>query len=181
MKRWKKILLGVLAGALISWGVVEAATLRNKPGGKTKNEVIWEALRDTVNTDGTFEKVEFTAQSLTAAADSGSGSTILEGTRSCSVVGTTTNANDWIVLPTVADVPVGHCITIVCSTGVTNFELRTPATSAEEINSEDCDGTKEYLCTDTEIIYVTKISDTIGWMANAYTAIGAVATAVVPD
>jgi hypothetical protein len=58
--------------------------------------------------------------------------------------------------------------------------MRTPASSNEKINNEDCDGTKEYLCTDTEIIKVVKISNTIGWMAHAYTAIGAVATAVVP-
>jgi hypothetical protein len=92
----------------------------------------------------------------------------------------TNDANDFIVLPALANVPVGHEITILCNAGG-NFELRTPAESAEEINSEDCDGTKEYLCTDTQVLKVIKISDTIGWMAHAYTAIGAVATAVVPD
>ena len=97
-----------------------------------------------------------------------------------SVLAVTTNANDWITLPHLVSVPEGHRITILCNAGG-NFELRTPAGSAEEINSEDCDGTKEYLCTDTQVLYVTKISNTIGWEANAYTAIGAVATAVVPD
>lgn len=97
------------------------------------------------------------------------------------VVGAVVNdANDWITLPSLANVPNGHEITILCSAG-TNFEMRTPASSAEEINSEDCDGTKEYLCTDTQIIKVIKINNTIGWMAHAYTAIGAVAAAVVPD
>ena len=76
--------------------------------------------------------------------------------------------------------PNGHCITIICSAGG-NFELRTPATSNEEINSEDCDGTKEYLCTDTEILKVTKIDGTIGWEAHAVSAVGAVVAAVVPD
>lgn len=96
-------------------------------------------------------------------------------------VGAVTNdANDWIVLPSLADVPNGHEITILCNAG-SNFELRTPAASAEEINSEDCDGTKEYLCTDTQIVKVIKINDTIGWMAHGYSAIGAVVTAVVPD
>jgi len=33
----------------------------------------------------------------------------------------------------------------------------------------------------TQILYVTKIDNTVGWEAHAYTAIGAVATAVVPD
>ena len=92
----------------------------------------------------------------------------------------TNNANDWVILPSLAQVPNGHEITILCSAGG-NFELRTPAGSNEEINSEDCDGTKEYLCTDTEVLKVVKINNTIGWMAHAYSAIGAVVTAVVPD
>ena len=77
-------------------------------------------------------------------------------------------------------VPNGHRITVIGSAGA-NFEVRTPASSGEEINSEDCDGTKEYLFTDTQIHYFTKIDNTIGWMGNGMTAIGAVATAVVPD
>lgn len=92
----------------------------------------------------------------------------------------TNNADDFIILPALADTPNGHEITILCSAG-TNFELRTPASSAEEINSEDCDGTKEYLCTDTEVLKVIKINSTIGWVAYSYTAIGAKTTAVVPD
>jgi hypothetical protein len=97
-----------------------------------------------------------------------------------SVLAVTNDANDFITLPHLVSVPEGHRITILCNAGG-NFELRTPVASGEEINSEDCDGTKEYLCTDTQVVYVTKISNTIGWEANAYTAIGAVATAVVPD
>ena len=92
----------------------------------------------------------------------------------------TNDANDFITLPSLVSVQEGHRITILCNAGG-NFELRTPVGSAEEINSEDCDGTKEYLCTDTEVLHVTKISNTIGWEANAYSAIGAVVTAVVPD
>lgn len=92
----------------------------------------------------------------------------------------TNNANDWVTLPSLADVPNGHEILILCSAGG-NFEMRTPASSNEEINSEDCDGTKEYLMTDTEIVRVVKINNTIGWMANGYSAIGAAVAAVVPD
>ena len=51
-----------------------------------------------------------------------------------------TDANDIVVLPSLASVPNGHKITIIA--GAANCELRTPAASAEEINSEDCDGTK---------------------------------------
>ena len=87
--------------------------------------------------------------------------------------------NDFTVLPSLADVPNGHRITIIA--GVANSEVRTPALSAEEINSEDCDGTNEYLLTATQIHYFTKIDNTIGWMGNGMSAIGAVVTAVVPD
>ena len=92
----------------------------------------------------------------------------------------TNDANDFITLPHLVSVPEGHEITILCNAGG-NFELRTPAGTVEEINSEDCGTANEYLCTDTQIVYVTKISNTIGWEANAYSAIGAVVTAVVPD
>lgn len=100
--------------------------------------------------------------------------------RSVVVTAVQNDANDWIILPALADVPNGHEITIIGSAGA-NFEVRTPAGSNEEINSEDCDGTKEYLFTDTQIHKFVKINNTIGWMGHGYSAIGAVVTAVVPD
>lgn len=96
------------------------------------------------------------------------------------VIGVQNDANDWIILPSLASVPNGHKITVIGSAGA-NFEVRTPASSGEEINSEDCDGTKEYLFTDTQIHTFTKINNTIGWMGEGRTAIGAFATAVIPD
>lgn len=117
---------------------------------------------------------------LTAAAANSATNSIPPRVKVVEVQGVTNDANDWITLPSLADVPNGHEIIIIGSAG-SNFELRTPAASAEEINSEDCDGTKEYLFTDTQIVRVIKIDNTIGWMAHGFTAIGAVATAVVPD
>jgi hypothetical protein len=105
---------------------------------------------------------------------------ISAGVTSVNVGDLTYDADDFIVLPAIASVPVGHRITIVAN-GDGNFELRTPAASAEEINSEDCDGTKEYLVTDGNIVTVVKISDTIDWVAYEHTPLGAVVTAVVPD
>jgi hypothetical protein len=90
-----------------------------------------------------------------------------------------TDANDWVTLPNLTTVPSGHEITIIA--GAANCEVRTPATSAQEINSEDCDGTKEYLLTATQIHKFIKIDNTIGWMGHGYSAIGAVVAAVVPD
>lgn len=124
--------------------------------------------------------LQVVAQSVTPNNDSGTASTIEDGAIHVDVGAVTTDANDWIVLPSLANVPVGHTIVIACNAG-TNFEMRTPSTSGEKINTVDCDGSQEYLCTDTEVIYVTKVSDTDGWVASARTALGAVATAVIPD
>lgn len=110
----------------------------------------------------------------------GVGNYIPAGVNVVKVTGVTNGANDFVVLPPLSSVPDGHKITIIAKAGA-NFEVRTPSTSGEEINSEDCDGTKEYLMTDTQIHNFLKIDGTIGWMGQGFTAIGAVATAVVPD
>jgi hypothetical protein len=123
----------------------------------------------------TFENIQLTAAAANSATNS-----VPPSVKSVEVIGVTNDANDWITLPSLASVPNGHEIIINCSAGG-NFEMRTPASSNEKINGQDCDGTKEYLCTDTEIVKVIKIDNTIGWMAHAYSAIGAVVTAVVPD
>lgn len=133
-------------------------------------------LSNTPRVDG----VEVTPVILIAAATQGTGNSIPPLAQTVEVQGVANDANDFIVLPSLASVPNGHRITVIGSAGA-NFEVRTPASSAEEINSEDCDGTKEYLFTDTQIHYFTKIDNTIGWMGNGYSAIGAVVTAVVPD
>jgi len=105
---------------------------------------------------------------------------ITAGVTAVNVGSETYDTDDFIVLPPVSLVPIGHTIKILCNSGDA-FELRTPAASGDEINSEDCDGTKEYLCTDTEVVWVTKVNNTIGWEAHAYSQIGAVVAAVVPD
>lgn len=127
-----------------------------------------------------FYGIEYIPVRLTADDSQSSLNSIPRLSKSVVVSGVVNDANDFVVLPNLADCPDGHEITILCSAGG-NFELRTPATSAEEINSEDCDGTKEYLMTDTQVVKVVKINNTIGWMAHGYSAIGAVVTAVVPD
>lgn len=127
-----------------------------------------------------LQGVEYTPVTVVAAAAQAAGNSIPPLAKSVVVAGVTTNADDFIVLPPLNSCPNGHEITILCS-AASNFEMRTPASSAEEINSEDCDGTKEYLMTDTQVVKVVKINNTIGWMAHGYSAIGAVVTAVVPD
>lgn len=124
--------------------------------------------------------VEYTPVTLIAAASGLPKNSVPPLTKVVEVVGVTTNADDFIVLPPLNSCPNGHTITVLCS-AASNFEVRTPAASAEEINSEDCDGTKELLATDTTILFITKINNTIGWMSEVRTAIGAYGTAVVPD
>lgn len=131
--------------------------------------------------DPVFENKGYSRTQTVTADDSESSLNVIKaGKNKVYVDGVTNDANDFVVLPSLADVPDGFEITIVGMAG-SNFEVRTPASSAEEINSEDCDGTKEYLFTDTQIHKFVKIDSTIGWMGHGYTAIGAVATAVVPD
>jgi hypothetical protein len=122
----------------------------------------------------------FVAQSITADDSETALNTVLPGSSAVYVDNYTNDANDFIVLPALASVPIGWAITVVAQ-AQGNFEVRTPASSGEEINSEDCDGTKEYLLLNTQVHIFRKIDNTIGWMAQGFTALGAVATAVVPD
>ena len=134
----------------------------------------------TINVDGSANLVTDYCQSVTPHNNSGAGSTILAGSHAVDVGAVTNDANDWVVLPAMADVPVGHTIRIACNAGG-NFELRTPATSNTKINDVDSDGTQEYLCTDTDVVIVTRRSTTAGWIAQSITKLGAVRTAVIPD
>lgn len=140
----------------------------------------------TYDDDGVLEQTHLRvpvegAQTLTPDDAEGVGvNVITPGVTSVAVGANVNGVNDFIVLPALADVPVGHCITVVSNAA--GHEVRTPADSAEEINSEDCDGTKEYaIAAGGQIHRFTKISDAIGWMGQGFTAIGAVVTAVVPD
>lgn len=121
-----------------------------------------------------------TAETIVANSDSGSASTISYLSNTAEVTGITTDANDWIVLPAITAVPVGHTLKVVCNAG-SNFEIRTPASSNTPINTLDADGSNEYLAVDAEVVVLTKVSDTDGWSAYDIPALGGVGTATVPD
>lgn len=125
----------------------------------------------------TFDTVTTAVQTL--SPDAVSGAVIRPGVDKVRLAANTNDVNDWTVLPSLASVPSGHKITIIA--GAANSELRTPAASNEKINGEDSDGTKEALLTATNVYTVTKIDNTIGWMLEGRTAIGAYQTAIVPD
>lgn len=122
----------------------------------------------------------YETQYIAPAAAQSAANSIKPGTKQVRLLANTTNADDFTVLPSLASCPDGHSITIIAGTAA-NSELRTPATSAEEINSEDCDGTKEALLTAGNVYTVTKIDNTVGWMLEGRTPIGAFQTAIVPD
>lgn len=126
-----------------------------------------------------LKALTFEAVTISPAATQTLANSIAPGVRSVRLAANTTDVNDFTVLPSLASVPSGHTITIIA--GAADSELRTPSGSNEEINSEDCDGTKEALLTATNIYTVTKIDNTIGWMLEGRTAIGAFQTAVIPD
>lgn len=111
---------------------------------------------------------------------SSTGNSIPPTAKSVSVESVETDANDWVTLPSLADVANGHEIIILASASA-NFELRTPASSNEKINNVDSDGTQEYLVTDTDVVIVRKVNNTVGWVAQSITKLGAVRTAVIPD
>jgi hypothetical protein len=127
----------------------------------------------------TFQAVEHIPVTLTAAAANSATNSIPPAVVSAVVTGVANDANDWITLPDIADVPLGHSIMIQANAG-SNFEMRTPASSNTKINDVDSDGTQEYLVTDTDSVLVWKRTST-GWSAVSFTKLGAVRTAVIPD
>ena len=127
----------------------------------------------------TVKGVNFEAVTISPAATQTLANSIAPGVKSVRLAANVTDVNDFTVLPSLASVQDGHQITILA--GVANSELRTPATSGEKINGQDSDGTKEALLTATDVHFLTKIDNTIGWMLEARTAIGAYVTAIIPD
>ena len=114
--------------------------------------------------------------SIVAAADSSRKSRVPLSASFVTVSAVTNDANDWIVLPT--GVRPGH---VIRGWSVAAHEIRTEASSAIEINSEDCDGTKEAAIPATTLWELTYINATIGWILVAWDELAAPITAIVPD
>lgn len=109
----------------------------------------------------------------------GSANLVLPGITSVAVGANVNATTDWITLPSLASVPVGHTITVVANAAGHN--VRTPATSNEKINNQDSDGTKQYAVPSGSQVHIfRKIDNTIGWVGQGFTALGAVVAAIVP-
>jgi hypothetical protein len=126
-----------------------------------------------------FDGLQVNSITLSPNSAQGTGNSVPAHVTAVRLAANVNDVNDFTVLPSLAHVPTGHTVTIVA--GAANSEVRTPAASGEKINNVDCDGPQEYLMTATQIVNFVKIDNTIGWMGQGFTAIGAVAAAVVPD
>ncbi len=129
-------------------------------------------------TNPVLDGLEVAVSSVTADDSDNVLNQIYPAQTSVDILGVTNGQDDYVTLPALADVPNGH--EIIINSQVSPCLLHTPAGSGEKINNVDCDGTNDYPLTVSEVVKVVKISNTVGWMAHAYSALGAVVAAVVP-
>lgn len=94
------------------------------------------------------------------------------------VQATSADANHILTLPLASEATRGREIWIWVVPS-TNCELRTPAASNQTINGVDSDAS-EALLTHSQL-YIARQHLATGWLLQAFTALGAVATAIVPD
>lgn len=96
------------------------------------------------------------------------------------VVATSANAAHILMLPEASAATRGKEIWIWVVPS-TNCELQTASGSGDTINNVDCSGgAVEALLTHSQLYIARQHLDT-GWLLQAFTALGAVATAIVPD
>lgn len=162
----------LMAGAVIdvlcgAGGTPQAARLVCSSAPSSGNVVV---AADTETEGGGARAVVPTADGLTTG--------LILATDSM-VVATSANADHILTLPPASAATRGKeiWIWVVAST---NCELRTPDASGQTINGLDSDGTKEALLTHSQLYVVRQHLDD-GWLLQAFTALGAVATAIVPD
>ncbi|MCI5075647.1 hypothetical protein [Oricola sp.] len=117
------------------------------------------------------------ARAVVPTADGLTTGLILPGDRL--VEATSADANHILTLPLATAATRDREIHIWVAPS-TNCELRTPADSDQTINNVNSDGTNEALLTHTQL-YICRQHLATGWLLQAFTALGAVATAIVPD
>lgn len=96
------------------------------------------------------------------------------------VIATSASAAHILMLPECSAATIGREIQIWVVPS-TNCELQTATASGDTINNVDCSGgAVEALLTHTQL-YICRQHLATGWLLQAFTALGAVATAIVPD
>lgn len=109
----------------------------------------------------------------------GSANLILAGVPNVAVGANVNGVTDWVTLPALASVPAGFTVAVVANAA--GHKVRTPATSTQKINNVNSDGTASYtIAAGSQIHRFTKIDNTIGWVGQGFTALGAVVAAIVP-
>ena len=119
---------------------------------------------------------EVEAVPLVANSNNSRESTVPDTAQRVAVNAVTTDANDWITLPT--GVKPGKRIR---GWSVVAHELRTLAASGVTVNGVDSDGTNEAAIPATTLWEAEYVSDAAGWILVAWTELGAPVTAIVPD
>lgn len=95
------------------------------------------------------------------------------------VEATSAGANNILTLPAASAATRGREI-LIWVVASTNCELRTPAGGTDTINNVACGAGNEALLTHSQL-YIARQHLATGWLLQAFTALGAVATAIVPD
>jgi len=143
--------------------------------------IVYDASEDADNKVDVALMGMNSAQSVTPDDSEGAAvNMITAGVTKVDVGAPVNDTNDYIVLPAIASVPVGHTIRVASNSGGA-YEIRTPATSGTHINGVDSDGSQEYLAVDTEVHVFVKVSDTDGWVAHDLPAAGGVGAATTPN
>jgi hypothetical protein len=122
--------------------------------------------------DGPGGNVHMSEAVVISAADNSRKSRIPISAAFVTVADDTTDANDWILLPT--GVPNGHKIR---GWSVVAHEIRTEPLSNVKINDVDGDSTETAVAA-TTLWEATYVNSTQGWIIVAWTELGAALTLV---
>ncbi len=117
-----------------------------------------------------------TAQALTTAANGAYTAIINEDATHVTI--TSGGATEYAVLPSGAAAKVGKTLTIWV--GANGFELVTASASGATINNVDSDGTNQVDIAANTLSELRLVA-TDTWLLRSNTALGAVATALIPD
>lgn len=123
-----------------------------------------------------LDRAENTDATIIAAADNGASSHVPISADWVYVSAITTDANDWVTLPT--GILPG---TVIRGWSLVAHEMRTEASSNIKINDVDSDGTAEAAIPATTMWEVVYVSAAQGWVLRAWTKLGAPLTAIIPD
>lgn len=117
------------------------------------------------------------ASEAITASDDGTGTGAMSGLTSHAIV-TSAGATKQVSLPASSAALIGKQFTIWV--GANGFELITPASSGATINGVDSDGTNQADIAASTLSRLTLVAANT-WILESLTALGAVATAIVPD